>query len=157
MKNSFFFFNKCFRNVFIPRLLPFLDYKIVLLTTLSIRCIACQIVLVRLTRFFHFEQKNFLKRSSHKERKSLLTKNKKPHGKRESLTRQKKSPVKRTRLTGKEIVSCQNKMCHNKTRKKLKTLVIIKTIYEVFPLRKQFFITLSKCLNQRKVISETMR
>ena len=48
----------------------------------------------------------------------------------------KKSPVERTRLTGKEIVSCQNKMCHNKTRKKLKTLVIIKTIYEVFPLRK---------------------
>ena len=38
--------------------------------------------------------------------------------------------MERTRLTGKEIVSFQNKMCHNKTIKKLKTLVIIKTIYE---------------------------
>lgn len=136
MKNSFFFFNKCFRNVFIPRLLPFLDYKIVLLTTLSIRCIACQIVLVRLTRFFILSRRIFWREVLTRKEKAFYQKTKSLTGKEKVSPGKKKSPVERTRLTGKEIVSCQNKMCHNKTRKKLKTLVIIKTIYEVFPLRK---------------------
>ena len=105
MKNSFF------SLINVSETFSFLGFfLLVFLTTLSIRCIACQIVLVRLTRFFHFEWKNFLKRSSHKERKSLLPKNKKPHGKRESLTRKKKNPP------WKEHVSLVKKLFHFKIK-----------------------------------------
>ena len=67
------------------------------------------------------------KKKSHTKRKNLMGKEKVSWGK-------KKSHGERTSLSGKEKVSCRKKLFYNKTRKKLKTIVINKTICAVLIL-----------------------
>ena len=59
----------------LSKILPSLDYKKTLLTTLSLRYITRQILLVWLTRNFNFGRIIFTKHS-HEERKSLASKEK---------------------------------------------------------------------------------